>query len=108
LICAICLMPPTILMGASLPAAARWVESTEEGVSWIGLLYGGNTAGAVFGCLLAGFYLLRVFDLTVATLVAAAINGIVGLAALALVKKTGSHRAPGHTSRAGVLWIVVL
>jgi len=90
LICAICLMPPTILMGASLPAAARWVESTAEGVSWLGLLYGGNTAGAVFGCLLAGFYLLRVFDLTVATLVAAAINGIVGLAALALVKKTAA------------------
>ncbi len=90
LICAICLMPPTMLMGASLPAAARWVESTQEGVSWLGLLYGGNTAGAVFGCLLAGFYLLRVFDLTVATLVAAAINGIVGLAALWLIGKTAT------------------
>ena len=93
LICAICLMPPTILMGASLPAAARWVESTPEGVSWLGLLYGANTAGAVFGCLLAGFYLLRVFDLTVATLVAAAINGAVGLASLALVKRTAAVRA---------------
>jgi spermidine synthase len=93
LVCAICLMPPTMLMGASLPAAARWVESTREGVSWLGLLYGGNTAGAVFGCLLAGFYLLRVFDLTVATLVAAAINGIVGLGSLALVKKTAAPAA---------------
>jgi spermidine synthase len=91
-ICAICLMPPTILMGASLPAAARWVESTGEGVSWLGILYGGNTAGAVFGCLLAGFYLLRVFDLTVATLVAAAINGVVGLTALTLIKKTAAPR----------------
>jgi len=90
LVCAICLLPPTILMGASLPAAARWVESTPEGVSWLGFLYGGNTAGAVFGCLLAGFYLLRVFDLTVATLVAAAINGLVGLASFALVRKTSS------------------
>ncbi len=96
LICAICLMPPTMLMGASLPAAARWVESTQEGVSWLGLLYGGNTAGAVFGCMLAGFYLLRVSDLTVTTLVAAAINGAVGLAALALVKKTATSTAgPG-------------
>src|SRR5580704_13165316 len=86
LICAICLMPPTMLMGASLPAAARWVESSPEGVSWLGLLYGGNTAGAVFGCLLAGFYLLRVFDLTVATLVAAVLNGIVGLLAFSLAK----------------------
>ena len=80
LICAICLMPPTMLMGASLPAAARWIETTPEGVSWLGFLYGANTAGAVFGCLLAGFYLLRVFDLTTATFVAAAINGVVGLA----------------------------
>jgi spermidine synthase len=103
LICAICLMPPTILMGASLPAAARWVESTPEGVSWLGMLYGGNTAGAVFGCLLAGFYLLRVFDLTVATLVAAAINGIVGLSALALVKKTAASAASPDTLPAPVM-----
>ncbi len=66
-ICAICLLPPTFLMGASLPAIARWIEATPRGVSWLGLLYGGNTAGAVFGCLLAGFYLLRVFDMAIAT-----------------------------------------
>ena len=53
LISAICLLPPTILMGASLPAIVRWVERTPSGVSWWGLLYGGNTVGAVFGCLLA-------------------------------------------------------
>jgi len=93
LISAICLLPPTVLMGASLPAAARWVESSAEGVSWLGYLYGGNTAGAVFGCLLAGFYLLRVFDLTTATLVAAAINGLVGLAGFMLVNKTAGARA---------------
>jgi spermidine synthase len=96
-ICAICLMPPTFLMGASLPAAARWVESTPEGISWLGFLYGGNTAGAVFGCLLAGFYLLRVFDLTIATLVAAALNAAVGLASLALSKKTTAHTADEDT-----------
>ena len=27
------------------------------------MLYGANTVGAVIGCLLAGFYLLRVFDM---------------------------------------------
>ena len=73
-VAAICLLPPTILMGASLPAMARWVETTPEGVSWLGFLYGGNIAGAVFGCLLAGFYLLRVYDMPTATYVAAAIN----------------------------------
>ena len=29
----------------------------------MGMLYGANTVGAVIGCLLAGFYLLRVFDM---------------------------------------------
>ncbi len=61
-------------MGASLPAIVRWIESTPRGVSWWGLLYGGNTVGAVFGCLLAGFYLLRIYDIAVATYVAVAIN----------------------------------
>ena len=59
---AICLLPPTLLMGATLPAIARWVETTPEGVSWLGFFYGGNIAGAVVGSLLAGFYLLRVHD----------------------------------------------
>jgi len=88
LIAGICLLPPTFLMGASLPAAARYLESSPRGVSWLGFLYGGNTAGAVFGCLLAGFYLLRVFDLTTATLVAAAINVVVGLVSLGLATRT--------------------
>ena len=77
LISAVCLLPPTILMGASLPAIVRWVESTPRGVSWWGLLYGGNTVGAVFGCLLAGFYLLRIYNTATATYVAAAINLVV-------------------------------
>jgi spermidine synthase len=87
-ICAICLLPPTFLMGASLPAASRWVKATARGVSWLGLLYGANIAGAVFGCLLAGFYLLRVFNLTAATLVAAAINAIVAFVSYSLSKVT--------------------
>src|SRR5437868_1345790 len=62
-----CLLPPTLLMGGSLPAIARWVETTPRGVSRIGLLYSGNIAGAVFGALLSGFYLLRVYDMAVAT-----------------------------------------
>src|SRR5438552_151438 len=39
------LLPPTVLMGASLPAAARWIETSDRGVSWLGLLYGANTCG---------------------------------------------------------------
>jgi len=93
LVCACCLMPPTFLMGASLPAAARWIQTSPEGVSWMGYLYGGNTVGAVFGCLLAGFYLLRVTDMTTATFVAAALNATVGLVSLRLASRTSSRAA---------------
>jgi spermidine synthase len=87
-IAAVCLLPPTMLMGASLPAMARWVRTTPEGVSWLGFFYGGNIAGAVFGDLLAGFYLLRVYDVVVATYVAVAINGIGALIAFGLARWT--------------------
>ncbi len=91
-ISAICLLPPTILMGASLPAIVRWLKSTPNGVSWYGLLYGGNTAGAVFGCLLAGFYLLRIYNMAIATYAAAAINLVIALGSFALAART-PHQA---------------
>ena len=84
--CVIALLPPTLLMGATLPAIARWVESTPRGMSWLGFFYGGNIAGAVFGCLLAGFYLLRVHGVGYATMVAVAINLAVAGAAFLLAK----------------------
>ncbi len=92
-VAAVCLLPPTLLMGATLPAIARWVETTPMGVSWLGFFYGGNIAGAVVGCLLAGFYLLRVHDMATATYVAATINATVALLALALAGLT-PHRKP--------------
>ena len=74
LVAATCLIPPTLLMGATLPAIARWVETTPRGVSWLGFFYGGNLAGAVAGSVLAGFYLLRVYDMPTATMVAVGLN----------------------------------
>ncbi len=86
LVAAVCLLPPTLLMGATLPAMARWVEASPRGVAWLGFFYGGNIAGAVFGCLLAGFYLLRVYDMATATCVAAGINLVVAVLAMALAR----------------------
>ena len=100
LVAAICLLPPTALMGASLPAAARWIESTRSGVSWWGLLYGTNTIGAVFGCLLAGFYLLRMYGVAAATLAAVAINLVVAAISLALAARTPARiEAEAHGPR---------
>lgn len=82
LIAGLCLLPPTLLMGASLPALSRWFKATPRGVAWLGGLYAANTAGAVFGCLLAAFYLLPQLDMTEATLLAALINVVVGTSTL--------------------------
>ena len=94
----IILLPPTVLMGASLPAIVRWVKSTPQGVSWWGLLYGLNTVGAVFGCLFAGFYLMRLYDMYVTTLVAVAINLVVAAASYLLASRTPSSATVGDVA----------
>jgi spermidine synthase len=83
-VCGVCLLPPTMLMGATLPTISRWVNATPQGASWLGFFYGGNIAGATAGCLLTGFYLLRVYDVVVATWLAVAINAAVAATALVL------------------------
>ena len=88
IVASICLLPPTVLMGATLPAVARWVETTPRGVSWLGYFYGGNLAGAVAGSLLAGFYLLRVYDMPTATAAAVALNLVVAGLAFVVAART--------------------
>jgi spermidine synthase len=109
---AICLLGPTMLMGATLPAISRWVESTPEGVSWLGFFYGGNIGGGVLGSLLAGFYLLRVYDLGVATFVAVALNIAVALLAITISKASPvvetleSDAGPQSAKPAGGEWAI--
>jgi spermidine synthase len=91
---AVCLLPPTLLMGATLPAIARWVEATPVGVSWLGFFYGGNIAGAVAGSVLAGYYLLRTFDIATTTFVAVALNVLVAAVALLVASRTPFEPAP--------------
>src|SRR5687768_15409711 len=106
---AICLLPPTLAMGATLPAISRWVKSTPEGMSWLGFFYGGNIAGGVIGCLLAGFYLLRVHDMVIATFVAAFFNFLVGGIAIWLAGRTTYEKAPeekGKIERVSGAWAI--
>ena len=99
-VAAVCLLPPTCAMGATLPAVARWVESSPQGRAWLGLFYAGNLAGAVAGCLVAGFYLLRVFDMAVTSYVAGALNLAVAAGAWMISRRT--QAAPMVGSRAAV------
>jgi spermidine synthase len=94
-VAAACLLPPTILMGTTLPALARAVR----GMANIGPLYGLNIAGAVFGCLLSGFYLLPAYDSATAIYTAVAIN--VGMAVLALGTASDGERSAAAPDAVG-------
>ncbi len=114
IVAAVCLLPPTLMMGATLPAIARWVETTPRGVAWLGYFYGGNIGGAVIGSLLAGFYLLRVHDMAVATYVAVTLNVLVALIGLAIASRTlyqpSAARATGDVVRAagaGTVYVAI-
>src|SRR5438309_2861383 len=101
IVAGVCLIPPTLLMGATLPAISRWVETTPRGVSWLGFFYGGNIGGAVIGSLLAGFYLMRVHDLSTTTFVAVGLNVAVSLIAL-VVSRSTAYAATGAESQAAI------
>jgi len=110
-VAAVCMLPSTILMGASLPAIVRGIESTPRGVSWWALLYGSNTAGAVFGCLFAGFYLLRIYNMATAAYVAVGINVLVAVLSFSLAGKDSSRAtapASGKNVRLPLNWPVYL
>jgi spermidine synthase len=114
LVAAICLLPPTLLMGATLPAIARWVEATPEGVSWLGFFYGGNTAGAVLGSVLAGYYLLGTYDIAITTYTAVLLNIFVAALALFVASRTPYEPSPavvglnlGRQQGRGMVYLVV-
>lgn len=85
---------PAFLMGGTLPAAVREVETAADvGRRKVALLYGVNTLGAVVGVMAATFFLLENLG-TRATIVSAAILNIaVGVAALALQQRGAYSQA---------------
>lgn len=93
LLCTALLLPPCLLMGATLPFLAKFVnrEPRVQGIK-IGLLYTFNTLGAVVGCYYAGFQLLPALGYSQSTAYAATGNTAVGVLALllALVVRGGS------------------
>jgi spermidine synthase len=93
LIAAVLLLPPTALMGATLPAVARLYAPDRRGLSGLASLYSANTIGAVLGSLVSAFYLLAVWDVWIATFAAVALNVAVGLYARRLAGKARTRPA---------------
>jgi len=76
------LFAPTFVMGGTLPAAVRGIETEGDARRrGVGLLYGCNTLGAVFGCLVANFVLLEAVGTRATLWFAAVANLAIALAA---------------------------
>lgn len=88
------LLLPTLAMGATLPVLLRAFREEERGEQ-AGLLYGMNTAGAVAGTLLAGYFLLPQLGISGTIHLNAALNGLLLGASIALSRKSASVAAPG-------------
>ena len=108
---ALCLLPPTLLMGGTLPLIVRGLRDLrdQEGErktarSQLGrdtaLLYGANTLGAVCGVAGAGFFAIPLFGLHASLLFSAALNFAAALGALALARRDAQPAAPAVPARA--------
>src|SRR4029453_23141 len=92
------LLPPTFLMGGTLPVLSRVFASPGRAHAGpVGRLYAINTFGAVAGTFLAGFVLLPVLGAQRATLLAAGVNVALGTAAILLSR--GVWPSPSLSSR---------
>jgi spermidine synthase len=76
------LLPPTILMGGTLPAAGAYIVRLREEVGRpVGHLYAANNIGAAMGCLAAGFVFIMGLGVLGTLYLAVSFNLIVALIA---------------------------
>lgn len=72
---ALVLLPPTVLMGGTLPlACAHVVRERTRVARGVGVLYAGNTLGALVGCALAGLVLVPWLGVRATLAAGAALN----------------------------------
>lgn len=99
------LVPPTFLMGLTLPLLARALTRVKEKSAIdIGTLYSVNTVGAAVGSLVAGFFLIALVGVYATLALAACVNILIGVAAIIIkgrVESAGGAGGAGGTGDAG-------
>jgi spermidine synthase len=89
------LLIPTLLMGMTLPLLTQSsVDRVETSGQVIGLLYGINTLGAAAGSLFAGYLLIGEFGFNGTTYIAALLNLVVSLIAIAFTRWIATKQNP--------------
>jgi spermidine synthase len=86
-IAALILLPPTVLMGGTLPLFCRELVTSQSRIALsVGLLYGVNTLGAAAGCAVAGFWLLPALGLARTLVAGVALSVSAGVLVLATAR----------------------
>ncbi|MEE9543807.1 MAG: fused MFS/spermidine synthase [Thermodesulfobacteriota bacterium] len=90
------LVPPTFLMGLTLPLLSKALTRIKENSAIdIGTLYSVNTVGAAVGSVVAGFFLIALMGVYRTLLLAACVNILIGLMAIILNRSLKANEAPG-------------
>jgi spermidine synthase len=119
LMSALVLIVPTTLMGATLPVITRALIRRIDRVGWgMAGLYALNTFGAAVGVAASGFVLIGAIGLWRTTLLAAAVNVLIGVIAILLGMRTKAEspaaaekvkkRAATHAVTPAVMRLVIL
>jgi spermidine synthase len=89
---------PTLLMGATLPAAAKAVETDADvGRRRLAVLYGANTLGAVTGACISTFFMLEVYGTRTTLWLACLVNVLIGVIARSAARSQGPAAAEETT-----------
>lgn len=92
----VAILPPTILMGATLPALTRYVtRSLSELRGRVAALYAINSSGAVLGVLLADWWWIPAYGLAAVVWAGAAMSLLIGATALVLSIAEEGAMMPG-------------
>lgn len=93
---------PTFLMGGTLPAAARAIETGDDvRRRRVAVLYAANAVGAVAGALLSTFWMVETFGNRKTLLIAALVNLLVGVVARAVARGEAPLAEPAVETRTG-------
>jgi predicted membrane-bound spermidine synthase len=97
----LCVLFPTVLMGATLPLLVEYAVSSIRSVGRsVGILYFINTLGAAFASFVAAFYLFRELGEVGSVIFAASLNYLVAalmLASIASRRGRDALAVPGET-----------
>jgi len=109
-LCAVTMLPPTLLMGAAFPLVARlYTDGTVNLGKKVGEMYAANTVGAILGSFAAGFILIPALGRQSTILVAVGVNLVSALVLyLALARAGRMSRRAWIPAGAFVLLALVL